>query len=603
MAEKVTDLLDDVVRRHGDRPALKHKRDGAWQTITWREYREQVRLAARGFIKLGLGPGQGVAIIGHNCPEWFFADVGAIAAGGVPAGIYTTSSPEQCQYIASHCDAPVVVVENREQLAKFKKVRDQLPKLRALVVMHGSVQGEGEGIYSWADLLKIGQEVPESELETRIAAQKPDDMATLIYTSGTTGPPKAVMITHRNVIWVATTVVQYVKLGAEDRFISYLPLSHIAEQATTLYGSMMGGCCVHFAESMDKLGDNLREVRPTMFLGVPRVWEKIQAKMQAAGAQAPPLRKKIAAWARKQGLAGGFAEQRGEAKPMLYGLANKVVFSKVRERIGLDQCRFQATAAAPISRDTLEFFLSLGIPIYEIYGMSECTGPATLSLPGRYRTGKAGFILPGSELKIAEDGEICMRGPHVFKGYYKDPESTAATIDAEGWLHSGDIGMIDADGFLSITDRKKDLLITAGGENVAPQLIEAELKAIPGIAQAVVVGDRMKYLAALLTLDAEKLPSVAQTAGSPARTVEEARHCGKIKSYLEGQVAAVNQRLARVQTIKRWVIVPGEFTIEGGELTPTMKIKRKVIREKYAKEIESLYIETGSPASGVSASA
>jgi long-subunit acyl-CoA synthetase (AMP-forming) len=602
MAEKVTELLDDVVRRYGDRPALKHKRDGAWHAISWREYREHVRLVARGFMKLGLGSGQGVAIIGHNCPEWYFADLGAIAAGGVPAGIYTTSSPEQCQYIAHHCEAPVVVVEDLQQLAKFKKVRDQLPHLRAIVVMHGKAEGEGEGIYSWAQLLEMGRQVEEADLEARIAAQKPDDMSTLIYTSGTTGPPKAVMITHRNIIWVATTVVQYVRLGPEDRMISYLPLSHIAEQATNLYGSLMGGGCVFFAENMDKLGENLREVRPTMFLGVPRVWEKIQAKMQAAGAKNPPLRKKIAAWARKQGLAGGYAEQRGQSRPLLYGLANKVVFSKVREALGLDQCRFQATAAAPISRDTLEFFLSLGIPIYEIYGMSECTGPGTLSMPGRYRTGKAGFILPGSELKIAEDGEICMRGQHVFKGYYKDPESTAAAIDAEGWLHSGDIGVIDAEGFLSITDRKKDLLITAGGENVAPQLIEAELKAIPGVAQAVVVGDRMKYLAALLTLDAEKLPSVAETAGSPARTVEEARHCGKLKSYIEGQVAVVNQRLARVQTIKRWVIVPGDFSIEGGELTPTMKIKRKVIREKYSKEIESLYTETGS-AAGASASA
>jgi long-subunit acyl-CoA synthetase (AMP-forming) len=274
---------------------------------------------------------------------------------------------------------------------------------------------------------------------------------------------------------------------------------------------------------------------------------------------------------------------------VLYGLADKVVFSKVRRQLGLDRARILVTSTAPIGRSTLEFFLSLGLPICEVYGMSECTGPATLSLPSRYRTGKAGVALPGTEMRVAADGEICMRGRHVFKGYYKDPAATADAIDADGWLHSGDIGEIDADGFLQITDRKKELIITAGGENIAPQLIEGYLKSIHVVSQAVVIGDRRRYLSVLLTLDPEKIPTVASLTGSAARDVATAAECEKFTAYLQGEIDAVNRKLARVQTVKRFAVIPGELTIEGGELTPTMKVKRKVVHEKYASLIERLY--------------
>jgi long-subunit acyl-CoA synthetase (AMP-forming) len=322
--------------------------------------------------------------------------------------------------------------------------------------------------------------------------------------------------------------------------------------------------------------------------------------MAAAGAAAPKVRKKIAAWARKQGLAGGYAEQRGEARPLLYPVAKKVVFDKVRQKLGLDRARVCITSAAPISKDTLEFFLSLGIPILEIYGMSECTGPATYSPPDNYRTGKCGIRLPGAELKIAEDGEICMRGPHVFKGYLKDPEATKNALDADGWLHSGDIGEIDAQGFLQITDRKKDLLITAGGENIAPQVLEGHLKGIPVIAQAVVLGDRRKFLSALVTLDPDRLRTEAEACGSAATTPAEAARCEKFRRHLDKQIQELNGRLARVQTIKKFVILPNELSIEGGELTPTMKVKRKVVNEKYKKEIESIYAEPEAAAAAAS---
>jgi long-subunit acyl-CoA synthetase (AMP-forming) len=584
---RVMDVFERTVRSQGPKPALRVKRNGSWQTTTWSDYHKQVRQVARALIALGTRPGQGVAIIGYNCPEWFFADIGAIYAGAVPAGIYATSSPEQCEFIASNCEASVVFVENQEQLAKFLTVRAKLPALKALVLMHG--ESSTSGVYSWAKFLGLGLNTPEQELDKRVAAQSPDAMATLIYTSGTTGTPKGVMLSHDNLTWTAQTAIGLIGVEAGEQVVSYLPLSHIAEQVASLHGPMAFGVCVNFAESMEKLGDALREVRPHYFLAVPRVWEKIQDKIMAAGAKNPPLKKKIAAWARRQGLAGGYAEQQHVGKPLTYALANALVFKKVRKQLGLDRARILVTSAAPISRDTLEFFLSLGLPICEVYGMSENTGPATASLPNRYHTGKAGYCLPGAELKIAPDGEVCMRGRHVFKGYYKDASGTSEALDKDGWLHSGDIGVIDAQGFLQITDRKKDLIITAGGENVAPSLLEGYLKGIPVVSQAVVIGDRQRYLSVLLTLNAERIPVDALAIGSGASDAESAARDSKFLDFLQRQIDGVNARLARVQAIKKFKVIPKEFTIEGGELTPSMKVKRKVVTEKYKSEIDKLY--------------
>jgi len=595
MATMVHEVLAETMKKYGDRPALRVKRNGGWRTTTWNAYGRDVRRAARALIKLGVEKGKGVSLIGANSPEWLIADVGAIFAGAMPAGIYTTNSPEQVRYITHHCEAKVSFADTPQQVAKFVAEKDNLPLLEVVVQMIGEPASDaGKGklrVLGWNDFLALGDSVPESDLDARLAAQKPDDVCTLIYTSGTTGDPKAVMITHTNIVWTGSSILGSLGGTADDVSISYLPLSHVAEQLLTIHGPMLMGSVVYFAESIEKLGENLAEVRPTIFMGVPRVWEKIQAKMMAAGASAPPVRKKLVAWARKQGLAGGYAEQRHEKKPLLFPVAKKLVFDKVRQRLGLDRARICVTSAAPISKDTLEFFLALGIPILEVYGMSECTGPATYSPPDNYRTGKCGIVIEGAEIKIAEDGEICMRGKHVFKGYLKDPESTKNALDEEGWLHSGDIGEIDADGFLKITDRKKDLLITAGGENIAPQVLEGHLKGIPVVAQAVVIGDRKKYLAALLTLDPERVKTEAELAGSPAKTVHEAATCKTFRVHLEKQIATVNDRLARVQTIKKFAIIASEFTIEGGELTPTMKVKRKVVNEKYRNVIAELYPE------------
>jgi long-subunit acyl-CoA synthetase (AMP-forming) len=599
-ATMVHEVLANTVAKYGDRPALRVKRDGQWQTVTWAEYGRDARRAARALIKLGVASGQGVTIIGQNGPEWLVADVGAILAGAMPAGIYATNSAEQARYVTDHCEAKVSFADTPAQVAKFVAEKERLPRLEVVVQMTGKpVANAGDTpvadaggklrVLGWEEFLALGDEVPEADLEARTSAQKPEDACTLIYTSGTTGEPKAVMITHTNVVWTSSSMRDTLGLGADDVTLSYLPLSHIAEQMLSIHGPMSMSSLVYFAESIEKLGENLAEVRPTLFMGVPRVWEKIQAKMMAAGASAPPLRKKLVAWARKTGLAGGYAEQRGEKKPLLFPIAKKLVFDKVRQRLGLDRARLCVTSAAPIARATLEFFLALGIPVLEVYGMSECTGPGTFSPPDRYRTGKCGVCLPGAEIKVAEDGEICMRGKHVFKGYLKDPEATRSALDPEGWLHSGDIGTIDAEGFLQITDRKKDILITAGGENIAPQVLEGHLKGIPVVAQAVVIGDRRKYLAALVTLDPERVKTEAELAGSPARSVVDAAKCEVFRRHLERQIELVNAKLARVQSIKRFAIIASEFTVDGGELTPTMKVKRKIVNEKYQREIESLY--------------
>jgi long-subunit acyl-CoA synthetase (AMP-forming) len=377
-------------------------------------------------------------------------------------------------------------------------------------------------------------------------------------------------------------------LGPEDVFLSYLPLSHVAEQMTTIHGPLFAGYCIAFAESMEKLPENLREIRPTIFLGVPRVWEKIQSKIQEKAVHASAFKKQIAKWARKVGLKYGQDTEKNSV--LSYQLADKLVYSKVRKALGLDRCKMQITGAAPISKNTLEFFLSLGIPLYELYGMSECTGPATVSNPEHFKTGTAGPCIKGAELKIGDDGEILIRGRHVFLGYLNDEAATKEVLDRDGWLHSGDLGELDSNGYLTITGRKKNLIITAGGENIAPEMIENKLKTIPEIEQAVVVGDRRKFLTALITLTPEALQlAKKKEIHTSAKDVLELTNCDKFYEYLANQIEEINGGIARVQTIKNFRVLPSTFSEETGELTPTMKIKRGVVLKKYATEIEAMY--------------
>ena len=513
MSMIVPKLLDSVAEKFGDRTAVSFKRDGTWVSHSWKQHRHEIHLIARGLIKLGFKAASHACILSYNRREWLVADLAVIAAGGVPAGIYPTSSAEQSSWIVEHCKAAFLFVENLSQLEKVYGSVAALPDLIGIILIEGD--DSRDKVWTWSKLLELGKKQSQQELDKRIDAQSIEDPATLVYTSGTTSNPKAVVLTHENLNWVAQSVIgHHFEVTLDDIFISYLPLSHIAEQVTTIHGALVAGYSVAMAESMEKLGENLKEVRPTIFLGVPRVWEKIQAKMVEKGASASPLKKKLVAWAKKTGLDYAYKAADGSQPGLAFKLADKIVYSKVREALGFDRCRVMVTAAAPIGRATLEFFFSLNIPVMEVYGMSETTGPATVSVPGQgYRIGKAGKAIHGSKLKIAEDGELLVKGKHVFKEYLHDKAATSEAINSEGWLHTGDLGSIDENGFLTIEGRKKNLIITSGGENIATEMLEHQFSGIAGVEHVFVAGDGEKFLTMLLTLERETVLNQAKAIG------------------------------------------------------------------------------------------
>jgi long-chain acyl-CoA synthetase len=563
--------------------AYQAKLDGRWQPTTWKGFADQVRGAARALIALGFPRGGKVAILGFNRPEWVILDHAAMMAGGAAAGIYTTCSPDEVQYVVHHSESLVVLVEDAAQLAKIKAKRDELPLLKAIVMMRGAT-ATGADVLAWDDFLARGESVPESALDERIDAIEQADLATLIYTSGTTGPPKGVMLSHHNLSWTAQALLD-VGGGVfeSDCSLSYLPLSHIAEQIATIHMPATAGSTVFFAESLEKIADNIKDARPTVFFGVPRIWEKFHSALSAKLGDVTGVKKSLVAWARKVCSQVNAHRDRGEPLPRLlamqYRLANKLVIGKLKAALGFDRARTLISGAAPIAPDVLEFFASLDLPIREIYGQSEDTGPTSFNLPGKTKIGSVGPALPGIEVKIAEDGEILVRGPNVFLGYYKEPEATAECL-RDGWLCSGDLGAFDTDSFLSITGRKKEIIITAGGKNIAPKNIEQAIKESPIIAEAVVIGDRRKFLTALVTID----EAAAKTDGGDL---------ARLRSAIQVHLDKVNEALARVEQVKKFTILPRPFGIDTGELTPTMKIKRKVVAEKFSREIEAMYSDGG----------
>jgi long-chain acyl-CoA synthetase len=594
----IVDVFHRRVAALGDRPALwrKPRGGGPWQSLSWREYGTLVGRCARGFIALGFEPRQAVTILGFNRVEWVVADLAAMAAGGVPAGIYTTSSAEQAQYIIAHCESPICLVENAEQLAKVRQVKAQCPALRWVVTMDPIPGPREDWLISFEELLARGDAVAESAYHERVERLEPKGLATLIYTSGTTGPPKGVMLSHENLRWTAEQTVQIIGTQVAGRsMLSYLPLSHIAEQQFTIHLATMHGVQVWFAESLDPmvLKKNIEEVRPAAFFAVPRIWEKFKAAIEAKAREASAGKQKLLARARaieyayQLALLDGVAP--GLSLALQHAVFDRLVFRKLKRALGLDEALLFISAAAPIGKDVLDFWLSLGVPIREVYGQSEVTGPTTVNRPDCTRLGTVGQPFPGMEVRLGEQGEILGRGPNVFLGYYKDPAATAEAIDGEGWIHSGDVGVFDADGYLKITDRLKDLIVTSGGKKAAPQNLEAMLKSISPVSQALVVGDRKSYLAALITLEPTRALEFAKEKGLPGDLKELARHPA-LREHLTREIEArVNPHLARWETIKRFEILDFDFTEEAGELTPTMKLKRKVVTQKYAALIESLY--------------
>jgi long-subunit acyl-CoA synthetase (AMP-forming) len=555
----------------GDRPAMVHRRDGAWRSISWAEYGRLTAAAARGLIGLGHRAGEPVAILSQNRFEWLVADVAAQRAAGVPVGVYPSLPPDQVAHVVGHAEASVVIAEDGAQLQKIRAIRAGLPKLRAVVVIDppsGEALREGELTLEY--LIERGTETPagDTALDERLKQVTPESLCTLIYTSGTTGPPKGVMLTHRNAAAAAGAVVRVVAARDDDVVVSYLPLSHIAERMVSLYACIQAGFTIWFAESMAKVAEAIAEARPTLFFAVPRVWEKMRASVEAKVAAAPPLRKALFGAALESGTRAMHARERRAFAPhwAAAGAAmDRLVGSKLRARLGLDRSRITVSGAAPINPALQEWFGALGLPIVQVYGLSETTGVISLELPEAPRRASVGRPLPGTEVRIAPDGEILSRGAQTFKGYFKEAAATREAIDAEGWFHTGDVGRLDADGYLWITDRKKDLIITAGGKNVAPQNIEKELLGIPGLQQACVLGDRKPHLVALLYA------------------------AEKDRAAVETGLAALNGRLASYEQVKKWAWLPQEMTEQGGELTPSLKVKRKAVVEKYAGLIDSMY--------------
>jgi long-chain acyl-CoA synthetase len=573
--------------RLGSAPAYHVRGPGGWEATSWAGFAGEVRRAGAALVALGVEPGQAVCILGANRPEWVIFDVGAMAAGAIPAGIYTTSSPGECAYILNHSEAPVALVENELQRQKIVACQGELPHLRHVVMMRGAPAVDDPMVLSWDEFLAKG-DGGEAALDDRLAGLRGDTVGTYIYTSGTTGRPKAVMLTHDNLSWTSAQATDLAGAVQSDRLLSYLPLSHIAEQMFTIHMAAVAGTAVYYAESLEKLLANLVEVKPTVFFGVPRVWEKFHAGVVEKLAENTGAKAKLVEQARAVGCKVVFRQCQGQkasfADQAQFKLFEKLVYSKVKEALGLSEARLCASGAAPVSQEILEFFGGFNLPVYEVYGQSEDTGPTTFNVPGRTRFGTVGPAFPGVEVKIASDGEIIVRGRNVFAGYAKDPEATAEALH-DGWLHSGDLGEFDADGYLTITGRKKDIIITAGGKNVAPKLLETGLRNHPLVSEAVVVGDRRKFLTALLALDGEAVERFQKDrglSGPPEKSTE-------IRDEIQRAVDLLNVEMGRVEQIKKFTILPRELSIAEGELTPTLKVKRNVVTAHFEGEIEAMY--------------
>jgi long-chain acyl-CoA synthetase len=590
----LVDYLVAQIRGRADRPALYTPAGDRWTSITWGQFGTGVRRIASFLIEEGVEAGTHVAIWANNRAEWHTADAAILMIRGHPVPVYQTLSADQGQYVLNHSESRVLFVENEALLARVLEQRDQLPRLGRVVVMDGVDVASPDGfVIPWQVALTRGDEhlgANGAIIDARVSEAQLDDVVTLIYTSGTTGPPKAVMLTNRNIAASADGLAGIVEVGPDDRVLSYLPLAHIAERMVSEFRSYRFGNPTWFLDGLPNLGRRLREVRPTHFFGVPRVWEKMAAQVNRQIDASPPPQRALARWALRTGRRVSDLRERDEQVSARlqrrHRLADRLVLGKLRAALGFDDVRILASGAAPIDPEVLRFFLSIGLEICEIYGQSENTGTTTLNRPGRSRLGTVGEVFPGNQVRIAGDGEIIVRGGVVFPGYLHDREATEESL-IDGWLHSGDLGEFDDRGYLRITGRKKDLIITAGGKNISPANIESALSTHPLIGHAVAIGERRPFMTALLTLDPEEAPRIARQRGWPEDVDQLAQHPA-LRDELQAHVDAVNAGLSHVEQIKRFAIVARDFTPDE-ELTPTMKVKRRVVSEKYAAQIDALY--------------
>jgi len=593
----VPEMFQSRIQLSGNQVALRYKKLGIWHDVTWNQYHQKVKEVCLALVSLGIQDGECVSVIGENCPEWVYVDLGTMHAGGTTVGVYATNSWEQCQYVVEHSESRFYFVENEEQLDKALRFRDKVPHLEKIIVwdLKGLKHFKDPMVMSFDDFLALGQ-AQEKQDPTLFAGHwsqvKSDDLARLIYTSGTTGPPKGAMLTHGNITWMAQAMYEGNPVEEQDEFLSFLPLCHIFEQLFTIFMNIKYGAIVNFIENTDTVIENMREVSPTVAYGVPRIWEKYYSGIMIQMADATWLKRLIfhisLGVGKKYALLKTSHRQISPWLRLVYALAYFSTFRKLKERLGFDRVRLAFSGAAPISPDVLRFFQGIGIPLREGYGQTEGTGVTCANQGDRVKIGTVGQPLPGVEVKVAEDGEICFRGGNVFRGYFKDPQATAATLK-NGWLHSGDVGEFDSEGFLRITDRKKDLIITAGGKNIAPQNIENQLKFCPYINDAVVIGDRRKYLVAIIVIDEDNVVKFAQDNKIQYTTYASLTQHPEVQKLIQKEVDTVNKTLANVETIKKFTILPKKLYEEDGEVTPTMKVKRKYINEAFKDLIEAMY--------------
>ena len=593
----VCDLLDRTAAAEGDDPAYSNEDGDGWQTLTWAQVRQQVRELAAGFAALGLAPGERVALMLPNRTEHVLADLGAVHAGGLGVTIYATLAPEQIAFVAGDCDARIAVVDGAGELARWQPVLAQLPGLKTIIVRDAAACPAGELYLTWDAFAALGKQryAADPDVVTRRVAEiTAADPVALLYTSGTTGNPKGVLLSHRNIGYEPACAEGMGLIPDKARWVSYLPLAHIAERMFSIYLPIDTGTHVHFCPDTAQLLRVVTKVRPNGFFGVPRVWEKIRAGIETLlTLEQDEGRRAAVAGAMATGRRYVEACQYGRSMPpgleAEFAAADAAVLAPIRGLLGLSEAEVVSSAAAPLPPEVAAFFSGLGMKILDIYGMTETTGAFTTNTPEAFKLGTVGRPYPGMEVRIAGDGEILVRGPLTTPGYLNRPDLTADLIDGDGWLHTGDIGRLDDDGFLSVVDRKKELIITAGGENIAPAAIEGLLVAHPLIGQALAYGDRRKYVVALLTLDGEVAPAWAQARGVTPGSLAELAADPVVLAEVGAAVAAVNERLARVQQVKHWRLLPVEWTAETEELTPTLKLKRRIVHAKYADIIDSLY--------------
>lgn len=589
----IAEMFFNRVRKYADETILRYKKCGRWIDITWNEFAREVRNFANGLLHLGIEKGDRISILSWNRPEWVIADLGILSTGAVPVSIYASNLAKEVGYIVNHSESKIIIVEDEEQLKKVLEIRDELPTLQKIVMIEKEREYEDKTILSLKEIQQYGVEFFQknpSVLDERISSISEEDICMIIYTSGTTGPPKGVLLTNKNLLFICSSISKKIPVNRDDSTLSFLPLAHALERVV-FYLSIYFSGVINFAENINTVGENILEVKPTIVIGVPRFFEKIYNAVITNVETRSPLIKKIFNWSLNTGKAYSKLKIEKKNIPFLlslkYKIADKLVFRKIKERVG-GRIKFFGCGGAPLSKEIIEFFYAVGLPVLEAYGLTETTAPSTISTPEEVKIGYVGKPLNGVEIKIAEDGEILIRGPNVFKGYFKNEEATKEAI-VDGWFHTGDIGEIDKDGFLKITDRKKDLIITAGGKNIAPQNIENYLKTNRYISEVMVYGDRKPYLVALITLNEKEITEYALKNGIEYKDFAELVEKDEIKRFVQEIIEEKNKGLARFETIKKFRILPYEFSQQKGEITPTMKMKRKFIAEKYRDILEEMY--------------